>query len=543
MFDWRRHKGWVLSGCALALPLLFLAAHHLYGRWGLARWKSQLAARAERLTIEECKPGRARTQEENSFPALVALGRSANSTLLASIGPPDFRYLAPGVVIALPGIEDWTLAAGRSSPFRPMKTLAPGGSSPGGTNLDWQLLRAQLGAWSNSLRQARALLHRRVLDSRLDYHLGFSLMLPHLGPLKTLAQHLKASALLDLHDGQLVAAANQIEDMLRITRTLQEEPILISQLVRHSIIDLALHATWQALQYPGWSDPELASLQNAWQELELLGPMEKALEMERAVAIETYARMRASVNFAGQTVGLFGIGAAPGGPSAINSVGDLFDYVDQHAGEMMGRGLVIPVWQFAWSRQDELDYLQSVQILIDASRGCAREASAAPARQAAREIAVRQQQRGSLDVCRHFMARQIAGALERSIDKAVNAAAERELVVAAIALERHRLRHGHPPAALADLVPEFVPAVPRDYWGARPLSYLAQGKTGPVLYAVGRDGRDDGGDPAPADAMNAKVLLLEGRDVVWPSRAESAKAKAALERPAQERNREKTGRE
>jgi hypothetical protein len=529
MFDWRRHKGWVLSGCALALPMLFLAAHHLYGRWALARWKSQLAARAEKLTIEECKPGRARTQEENSLPGLVALGRSPSSTVLARIAPPAFRYLAPGVVIALPGIEDWTLAAGRSS--------------RGGTNFDWQLLRAQLAAWSNSLQQARVLLHRRVLDSRLDFHMGFSLMLPHLGPLKTLAQHLKASALLDLHDGQLVAAANQIEDMLRITRTLQEEPILISQLVRHSILDFALHATWQALQYPGWSDSELASLQNAWQELEFLDPMEKALEMERAVAIQTYARMRSSVNFAGQAVGVFGIGSAPGGPSAINSVGDLFDYVDHHAGEMVGRGLVIPVWQFAWSRQDELDYLQSVQILIDASRACAREASAAPARQAAREIAARQQQRGSFDLWRHFMSRQIAGALERSIDKAVTAAAERELVVAAIALERHRLGHGHPPAALADLVPEFVPTVPRDYWGARPLSYLAQGQTGPVLYAVGRDGKDDGGDPAPADPMNAKVLLLEGRDVVWPSRAESAKAKAALERPAQELNREKTNRE
>jgi hypothetical protein len=38
-----------------------------------------------------------------------------------------------------------------------------------------------------------------------------------------------------------------------------------------------------------------------------------------------------------------------------------------------------------------------------------------------------------------------------------------------------------------------------------------------LLYSVGKDGKDDGGDPTPPVGMPAG--LWEGRDAVWPSAA------------------------
>ena len=67
------------------------------------------------------------------------------------------------------------------------------------------------------------------------------------------------------------------------------------------------------------------------------------------------------------------------------------------------------------------------------------------------------------------------------------------------------------------LVAEFLPAVPYDYMSAKPLGYRLKAEGSYVLYSVGEDGNDDGGDPtAPPGHPNG---LWTGRDAVWPSPA------------------------
>jgi len=62
----------------------------------------------------------------------------------------------------------------------------------------------------------------------------------------------------------------------------------------------------------------------------------------------------------------------------------------------------------------------------------------------------------------------------------------------AVAAERHRLRHGTWPALLAEIVPEFLPALPADPFDGQPLRYKRLPE-GIVIYSVGPDGVDDGG--------------------------------------------------
>jgi hypothetical protein len=64
----------------------------------------------------------------------------------------------------------------------------------------------------------------------------------------------------------------------------------------------------------------------------------------------------------------------------------------------------------------------------------------------------------------------------------------------AIALERHRLRHGSLPPALDALAPEFLSSIPTEVFDGTPLHYaLKDDKQGFTLYSTGWKGTDDGG--------------------------------------------------
>jgi len=106
--------------------------------------------------------------------------------------------------------------------------------------------------------------------------------------------------------------------------------------------------------------------------------------------------------------------------------------------------------------------------------------------------------------------------------------------VAAIALRRYELHHGKPATSLAALVPEILSELPRDFMDGQPLRYRLTSNGDFVLYSVGTDGRDDGGDPNPLPALSGAIhKLWNGRDIVWPKPAtpeEIAAAEAKVSR-------------
>ena len=95
---------------------------------------------------------------------------------------------------------------------------------------------------------------------------------------------------------------------------------------------------------------------------------------------------------------------------------------------------------------------------------------------------------------------------------------DRELTVTAIALRRFQLRHGRAAATLLELVPEFLPTLPRDYMNGEALHYRAASDGSFLLYSVGVDGWDEGGDPNPANLTRPWTSRWSGRDAVWESR-------------------------
>jgi hypothetical protein len=93
----------------------------------------------------------------------------------------------------------------------------------------------------------------------------------------------------------------------------------------------------------------------------------------------------------------------------------------------------------------------------------------------------------------------------------------RQLAITAIAIKRHELRRGNLPETLDVLVPEFLRSVPRDFMDGQPLRYrLNRGGTF-LLYSIGDDLQDDGGDPIPKTTQSDDpAFRWNGRDWVWP---------------------------
>jgi hypothetical protein len=131
------------------------------------------------------------------------------------------------------------------------------------------------------------------------------------------------------------------------------------------------------------------------------------------------------------------------------------------------------------------------------------------------------------DRLRYWFAMASVTSVERSLTQAVVADTFREMAITAIALKRHRLRTGRLPADLQALVPEFLGKAPIDWLASRPLCYRLAADEAFVLYSVGEDGVDDGGDPRPTEGPTNPASPLRGRDLVWPIPATAAEVNAA----------------
>jgi hypothetical protein len=97
----------------------------------------------------------------------------------------------------------------------------------------------------------------------------------------------------------------------------------------------------------------------------------------------------------------------------------------------------------------------------------------------------------------------------------------RRLLVAALALERYRLRHSSYPELLDALTPELLPSRPLDFMDGAPLRYRHTQDGRFVLYSTGLDCIDDGGIGRRPGLLWANSGH-DHTDLVWPCPASPA---------------------
>ncbi|MBU0617202.1 MAG: hypothetical protein KKI02_05760, partial [Planctomycetes bacterium] len=95
----------------------------------------------------------------------------------------------------------------------------------------------------------------------------------------------------------------------------------------------------------------------------------------------------------------------------------------------------------------------------------------------------------------HLLSSILLPSFERVLELRFRVIGERRMAATALAIRLYELDHGHRPLTLTDLVPGYLPAVPRDPFATdgRTVGYLPDAPK-PILYCVGLDGVDDGGE-------------------------------------------------
>lgn len=211
----------------------------------------------------------------------------------------------------------------------------------------WQDLEARLRGSATSLQTLRQLMKDPPASVGYDViKLLEDESIPNFVAGRVAAQTLQAAAGLELHNGNLPGALENLQALSGCERLYEQDPTLVSFMIRVAIMGLSVDAFWDALQAKGWTEPQLAALRQACPCDPLLAQMARAMEAERASRISSMKRLRASSY--GDWVRKFedvyaSWGAKPPASCAAPRVRLWRDWV------------LHPVWRYAWAHEEELN--------------------------------------------------------------------------------------------------------------------------------------------------------------------------------------------
>ena len=505
MKQWRKRWAYFAAGLAL-LWVLVVLAERIRGEWALRVRLKALAVKGEALSLAELKPKRP-APDQNVFTELLRLtNRLAVTVSNLDIAPPSLRLTSPGRAAVVAKLDEWSHDGRRTN--------------------DWQEFGLGLEHARDILAALESAAQKPAWDGGIDYEKGFvDFQLTPIAEVKRSCQLWSWSVLYALKQGNLGAAHKDLMGLVALVAKQTPEPLIICQLVRYACAAFAFNATWQALQADGWSDAQLAALGAAWQPCDFVKDMAFAMEMERAMTLDFYAQIRNSgkkLDFVIQqhqktqemTDGAFG---------ALPAKGFILNW------------LYLPVWRFTWLAQDEIASLEQTQFTIERERwartnGWAALAGTKDEPKLHWRLSIESSEKlGWYDRLRFLFASENFSITDSVIRRTLEVQTQQQMVLTVLGVQRYRLRTGRLPAQLSDLVPEYLTAWPHDFMDGKALRYrLLSGDGDFLLYSVGEDGKDDGGDPAQQADKKTYHQIWDGRDAVWPSAATAEEAKLAV---------------
>lgn len=484
-----------MAALVLLMPIALLWCERVRGSISLARYKRELIGKGEKLSARDFSPQPA--NGENAAPEILdAIDQLRDGAVLLKRDPPRMKITPAGRAVVCFREAEWVEAKVTNR---------------------WEPVAAGLEANEPALERIRAALEKPVIDNQLDYSQGFNMRLTHLAPAKLAALWFGAEAQLELHQGNTHEALKDLIAQVRITRMLARDRKVISELVRIAIAAVARTGAWEALQADGWSDQDLARLQESWENPNFATAMVNGLQGELVFADCSFQLFRDSN--AAAAAGLFRADSyfpdeeRPFAERTLRKVpgGDwLADFLNEQ--------LFCRLWRFAWLDQAERHALEQTEKVLTVARAAATEKSCAQAQPAIAGFGEEDRNRNIYDKLR-FCHWSSLSSLARTVDRAMRAETEKSLVICAIALRRYSLRHGKAPASLDSLVPDFLSAVPVDYMDGRPVKYRLNADGTFTLYSVGQDGKDDGGDASLLPSKTTVRNLWDRKDFVWPAPA------------------------
>lgn len=384
------------------------------------------------------------------------------------------------------------------------------------TNL-WPLIQREVAPHGKKLDQACTVLLAGPVQFEPD--LRGDIRLPYAAEYKRLAQILSVRAVLAMHQHDSNAVFTNLWALSRMVTAWNPEPVDICHLVRFAGVDIAQQAIWESMQTDCWNETQLARLQREWESPPFFDGLPATAELSCANMIR-YCQSARTNSFA-QQIGGWGplfrncmssprtgfreLWAAVQGYRQHAYYRDQGSYEDEKAlllyfrdrRQERQRATACSTW-------NEMKQLPGITNRAFIFHGATN--SRITAIMNLKQLALGSQANG-----RSVMAR------------ASEAETKRRLIVTAIALERFALQHKEYPRSLRDLVPAFLPGVTVDFMDGKELRYWRNDEGRYVLYSVGLDVVDNGGQMIRPEHIGeswrqqrAAAFGRENVDVVWP---------------------------
>jgi hypothetical protein len=506
-----RRKILIAVGIALGVAILIPIIHHYQLRAATESYIAELKAKGEPMELAQLIP-----------PTLPPESNSADILLHAA------AQFDP--------VENWqeTNYANGMMPVAPGKAIVCWQQSEihdeDGTN-SWNNVMISVAHNVQAFQLLRKIIDKPAFDFQVKYDLGaarlddaqFEYSQTH-----GAADRLQTAVLADLHQGDAEKAVENLSTILALVKAERDERAVVAERNRMAIADIARAVTWEILQSPELTDQQLAGLQNQWNDLEFVKAGANALEMERITMEISIAKLRDSNSELRYYPGFFW--AKPD-----------FEQSSEMAAYMF-------LWRYWRSYPEEMRCLKVYEVLINAMRtadtdGCFQNALLSEAAGLSK-LGISQMDgpngflpfdyinpnsilSDSIAVAEEFP----AGVLRAEVVK--------NLAVTAIAVKRYELKHGGYPENLSELTPDFLPSVPLDPVDGEPLHYRKNNQGTFLLYSVGPNGKDNGGDPSLEKSSKISSLWwLDplALDWVWPQPANAAEIQKYYEKETKKFN-------
>lgn len=276
----------------------------------------------------------------------------------------------------------------------------------------------------------------------MNFNLGMDMPLPHLAKLKSSIQILAMSAILEAEAGNASNAARRVAGLLKVAASLENEPLMISQLVRRSGFAIAKQALERAMSATPFAAADLDTL------AALLAAMD-----QRESAGEHWTRV-----MLGERVQFVAI-------CESEAVFNRFKESQNQNLDALGKSFADFKKLFAPDKRHmEEMYFEILSTRKEPLPGRLRADEAAK-----RFIDEAKERRLTL-----FM--MLVPALGGATKEEARLVSNLRLMRAGVALERHRLGRANAyPETLAGLVPEYLPEIPQDPFTGQPYQYSLAG--------------------------------------------------------------------
>lgn len=350
-------------------------------------------------------------------------------------------------------------------------------------------LLTRLTEYDSVLDELRSASRRPHSRFNIEYYAQdpVSILLPHYLVFQRLTRLLELRASAELALGRSAEAFEDVQFMLRVARSIKDEPFLIGMASRGSIIKRTEQIIWEGLGGRNWSEAQLLEFEKAIGAYQPLKEMEWGLRAERAAFGDTTFRY------------------------LRNHKNVLRMWLDSEDGAPLTYLLLGPT---GWLYQEQVTYhrLYDERVLLgfDPNAGTVQPRLI----DKNREALDRELKRSA--VWHHTgFARLIFGHLMKTLEGRAVAESRAHQTVAACALERYRQGNGSYPERIELLTPKFVDKPPLDVCDAQPLKYRRLQDGGFLLYSVGWNQQDDGGKQM-MNPDGTDFVPKEG-DWVWPA--------------------------